>query len=97
MIFSIRLYRWTLSPAKNFLFGPLGKCRFEPSCSRYGMEAIKIHGALDGSWLAFRRICRCQPWGGSGFDPVPLKEFKIQNSNHKVFRRSNDKNFSHGS
>jgi putative membrane protein insertion efficiency factor len=46
-------------------------CRFEPSCSRYAYEAVEKYGALRGSWLAVRRLARCTPWGGSGFDPVP--------------------------
>jgi putative membrane protein insertion efficiency factor len=46
-------------------------CRYLPSCSHYAEEAIVRHGPLGGSWLALRRVCRCHPWGGSGFDPVP--------------------------
>ena len=48
-----------------------GHCRFAPSCSRYGLDALERHGALRGSWLTARRILRCHPWGGSGDDPVP--------------------------
>ena len=61
----IRAYRYFLSP----LLGPT--CRFEPSCSRYALDAIETHGALAGSWLALKRIARCQPWGGFGVDLVP--------------------------
>ena len=46
-------------------------CRFTPSCSTYAMEAIERHGAIRGSGLAAWRLCRCNPWGGRGFDPVP--------------------------
>ena len=47
-------------------------CRFEPSCSAYAAEALEVHGAGRGSWLAVRRLSRCHPWGGHGWDPVPL-------------------------
>lgn len=46
-------------------------CRFVPSCSTYAVEAIESHGALRGGWLATRRLGRCHPWGGHGYDPVP--------------------------
>ena len=49
-------------------------CRFEPSCSAYAMEALRVHGAFRGTWLTMKRIGRCHPWGGSGYDPVPEKE-----------------------
>jgi putative membrane protein insertion efficiency factor len=70
LIFAVRLYRWTLSPALTLLFGSAG-CRFQPTCSAYALEALQTHGALAGSWLAARRVCRCHPWGGGGHDPVP--------------------------
>jgi len=61
----IKLYQFTLSPF-------LGKqCRFTPTCSQYGIEALQKHGALKGSWLTLKRVVRCNPWGGSGYDPVP--------------------------
>lgn len=62
---AIRFYQYTISP----LTPP--SCRFVPTCSQYGIEAIRKHGALKGSWLTVKRICRCHPWGGSGYDPVP--------------------------
>jgi uncharacterized protein len=46
-------------------------CRYTPSCSEYSIEAIHKHGAFKGSWLGFKRILRCHPWGGQGYDPVP--------------------------
>lgn len=46
-------------------------CRYLPSCSAYAVEALEVHGAARGSWLAVRRVCRCHPWGGHGWDPVP--------------------------
>ncbi|MBU6399131.1 MAG: membrane protein insertion efficiency factor YidD [Verrucomicrobia bacterium] len=71
---AIRVYRWGLSPMKAAVFGPLGRCRFTPSCSAYALEAVRIHGAGRGAWLAVRRLCRCHPWGGCGHDPVPEAE-----------------------
>jgi hypothetical protein len=71
LVFAIRVYRWTISPAQIFLFGPTSGCRFTPTCSKYAMEAIHTRGALLGVWLALKRICRCHPWGERGHDPVP--------------------------
>ena len=51
--------------------GRLSPCRFVPSCSTYAAEAVETHGALRGGWLAVRRLSRCHPLGGRGFDPVP--------------------------
>jgi len=70
----VRGYQLFLSPVKNALFGPSAKCRFTPTCSQYGIEAIRTHGAIKGSWLAFRRLLRCNPWGPFGPDPVPPRE-----------------------
>ncbi|MFO1153957.1 MAG: membrane protein insertion efficiency factor YidD [Rhodospirillales bacterium] len=61
----IHAYRLLLSP----ILPPT--CRFEPTCSAYGLDAIRRFGAVAGGWLALRRLIRCHPWGGSGFDPVP--------------------------
>jgi len=71
LIFGVRIYRWILSPAKTVWFGPPARCRFSPSCSEYAGEALRIHGAWRGGWLAVRRLCRCHPWGDCGHDPVP--------------------------
>ncbi|GAA0873459.1 membrane protein insertion efficiency factor YidD [Gangjinia marincola] len=49
-------------------------CRYQPSCSQYTLEALKIHGGLKGGYLSLKRIFSCHPWGGSGYDPVPPKE-----------------------
>lgn len=65
LILLIRFYQGAVSPH----FPP--SCRFTPTCSQYAVEAIVRHGALKGTWLALRRILRCHPWGGSGYDPVP--------------------------
>ena len=48
------------------------RCRYTPTCSRYGFDAIQQHGALRGSWLTLKRLARCTPWGAYGYDPVPL-------------------------
>jgi hypothetical protein len=74
LLFAVRLYRWTLSPALGALFGPMGGCRFTPTCSVYAAEAVRAHGAVAGSWLATKRLCRCHPWGDCGHDPVPDPE-----------------------
>lgn len=61
----ILFYRQFISP----LTPP--SCRFTPTCSQYALEALRRHGVLRGSWLTIRRLLRCHPWGGSGYDPVP--------------------------
>jgi|SRR3954469_2115111 putative membrane protein insertion efficiency factor len=71
--FVIRLYQCTLSPILRLLCGPDSGCRFTPSCSRYFLEAVETHGVGYGSWLGLKRLARCQPWGGCGYDPVPLR------------------------
>ena len=65
LIWLVRLYRLAISPWLG------GNCRFDPTCSNYAIEALQRHGIFRGSWLAARRIARCHPWGGSGYDPVP--------------------------
>ena len=65
MLAPIYFYRSCISP----LFPPV--CRFTPSCSQYAVEAIKKHGPFKGFVLMVKRIARCHPWGGSGYDPVP--------------------------
>lgn len=61
----IWLYRHTFS----YVLG--GRCRFQPTCSVYAGESLKRHGLVKGNWLALKRIARCSPWGGHGYDPVP--------------------------
>lgn len=65
LILLIRFYQGAISP----MFPAV--CRYQPTCSQYAVEAIQKHGPLKGSWLAAKRIARCHPWGGSGYDPVP--------------------------
>src|ERR1700757_3442096 len=69
--FLIRVYQCTLSPFLCLLCGPNSGCRFTPSCSAYFLEAVETHGLSYGSWLGLKRLARCQPWGGTGYDPVP--------------------------
>ncbi|MDR1758532.1 MAG: membrane protein insertion efficiency factor YidD [Bacteroidales bacterium] len=66
----IRGYQILLSPWLG------GHCRYEPTCSRYGIEAIRVHGPWRGGWLTIKRILSCNPWGGSGYDPVPPRAQK---------------------
>ena len=65
LLLLVRIYRYTLSP----LLGV--NCRYQPTCSEYAVEALRQHGAFRGTALAAKRIGRCHPWGGSGYDPVP--------------------------
>jgi putative membrane protein insertion efficiency factor len=62
------LYRYTISP----LLG--APCRFQPTCSEYAVDALRRYGGFKGGWLMLKRIARCHPWGGSGYDPVPGSE-----------------------
>lgn len=76
----IRLYQRTLSPDHGWRKGanPHGYCRFTPTCSQFGYEAIARFGALKGSWLAIRRVARCHPWSPGGFDPVPPRPRRVE-------------------
>lgn len=87
----IHFYRLAVSPMLP------ASCRYTPTCSQYALEALKIHGPLKGSWLAVKRICRCHPWGGCGYDPVPPKNerktiFDFEDIHHH--RKENDNSFS---
>ncbi|MFA4085624.1 MAG: membrane protein insertion efficiency factor YidD [Paramuribaculum intestinale] len=65
MLLPVYFYRACISP----MLPP--SCRYSPTCSQYAIEALKKHGALRGTMLTFKRLMRCHPWGGSGYDPVP--------------------------
>lgn len=68
LILLVRSYQVAISP----LLG--SNCRYQPTCSAYTIEALRIWGPLRGTWLGLRRIGRCHPWGGHGYDPVPRRE-----------------------
>ena len=70
LVMLLRAYQYGVSP----FFGP--KCRFFPTCSNYAVEALQTHGALTGSTLAIKRLCKCHPWHPGGFDPVPGNSLK---------------------
>jgi len=67
-IWLTKFYRYFISPMLG------SNCRYTPTCSQYTIEALKTHGLFTGGWLAVKRILSCNPWGGSGYDPVPTKE-----------------------
>jgi putative membrane protein insertion efficiency factor len=64
-VFLIKIYQYFISPLTG------ASCRYTPTCSQYGVEAIKKYGAFKGGWLTLKRIARCNPWGGHGEDSVP--------------------------
>ena len=66
-ILPIRAYQLVISPWLP------NSCRFTPTCSQYGIEALQKHGLFKGGYLLTKRLLRCNPWGGSGYDPVPVK------------------------
>ena len=69
----IRLYQLLISPLLAMLC-PGGSCRVDPSCSNYALQAVKRHGAFRGAWLTIKRLGRCHPWGGEGFDPIKKRD-----------------------
>src|SRR5437763_4817809 len=68
--FFIRVYQYTLSPLLRLLCGPASGCRFTPTSSAYFLEAVETHGVVHGTWPGLKRLSRCQPCGGSGYEPV---------------------------
>lgn len=65
VILPVRLYQRVVSPWMPDI------CRYRPTCSHYMVEAVTKHGAIKGTWLGLKRLLRCAPWGGHGYDPVP--------------------------
>jgi putative membrane protein insertion efficiency factor len=86
LILLIRLYQAALSPVLVAVLGPSARCRFRPSCSQYALEAVRLHGALMGGWLALRRLGRCHPWGECGEDPPPAGPLKWKLPRFKLRR-----------
>lgn len=78
LIFLVRVYQKCFSGLKA-----TPCCRFRPTCSQYAVEALQIHGAVKGSWLALKRILRCNPFCKGGYDPVPEKVFKKTENSHQ--------------
>lgn len=74
-ILPIKFYQAAISPYLG------SKCRYEPSCSHYAVEAIEEWGVFKGVWMGAKRIGRCHPWGGHGYDPVPKQKDKPSSSN----------------
>jgi putative membrane protein insertion efficiency factor len=64
---AVRAYQWAFA-------GRVSPCRYVPSCSSYALEALEVHGFARGTWLSIRRLGRCHPWGGHGWDPVPERK-----------------------
>jgi len=67
----IRFYQIAISPPLHLVLGPTAGCRYTPTCSEYALQAVRRHGVFRGLWFGAKRILRCNPWGGSGHDPVP--------------------------
>lgn len=77
-IFMVQVYRKTLSPLKYALLGPGSGCRFQPTCSAYAIGCLRSLPLGRALYLSARRVLRCHPWGGSGYDPVPGEEVKSE-------------------
>lgn len=70
LVLAVRTYQRVVA-------GRPSPCRFVPTCSTYAIEALEEHGPVKGSWLSVRRLCRCHPWGGHGYDPVPTRTTQV--------------------
>lgn len=78
----IKIYRWVISPWLPFA------CRYQPTCSEYSREAFERFGVIKGLYLTMHRVIRCHPWGGSGYNPVPLKT----DDSNKDSKKSSEQN-----
>jgi len=78
----IRGYQLLISPVLDFVLGPGCGCRFQPTCSHYMAEAVETHGTPRGLWIGLKRLARCHPWGGSGYDPVPPAPSQCSHNSH---------------
>lgn len=70
----VSFYKLVISPIIHTLAGPGAGCRYQPTCSEYMVGSIETHGWFSGFFIGMKRISRCHPWGGVGFDPVPAKK-----------------------
>lgn len=72
-----RALRWFVRLYQHLRAGRPSPCRYQPTCSSYAVEALEVHGAWKGTGLALRRLSRCHPWGGHGWDPVPERTLPV--------------------
>lgn len=96
----VRFYQVCISAPLHFICGPACGCRFTPSCSQYFIEAVTVNGPFKGGWQSVCRLCRCNPWGGMGYDPPPGWEEYVANHPEAAYvgrRRSEepDNHFKH--
>ena len=83
MSFAARCIRRLVLVYQHVRAGRPSPCRYQPTCSSYAIEALEVHGAVRGSWLAIRRLGRCHPWGGHGWDPVPERSDRHPDHHHE--------------